>query len=125
MNMDVEKIAKLCHETNRHYCQSIGDDSQLPWEDAPDWQKQSAVKGVNFHLDRLHKGELLSPAASHESWLAEKTATGWKFGTVKDAEKKEHPCFVSFAMLPIEQKMKDYLFSSVVSAFWKCANGIL
>jgi len=27
-------IAKVCHEANRAYCESIGDNSQLSWEDA-------------------------------------------------------------------------------------------
>lgn len=35
-------------------------------------------------------------AASHENWLRDKEKDGWTFGPVKDAEKKEHPCFVPF-----------------------------
>lgn len=30
----MDRIAKMAHEVNRAYCQSIGDNSQLPWEDA-------------------------------------------------------------------------------------------
>ena len=46
MNKDAEYIAKVCHEVNRAYCMSQGDGSQPRWEDAPDWQKQSAISGV-------------------------------------------------------------------------------
>ena len=110
--MNIELIAKTCHEVNRAYCKSIGDDSQLSWEDAPDWQKQSAVNGVRFHIDNPNAG----PSASHESWLAEKERDGWKYGPVKNPEAKEHPCFVPYAELPNEQQAKDALFISVVHA---------
>jgi hypothetical protein len=104
-------IARVCHEANRAYCATIGDHSQKPWLECPDWQRDSAVKGVQFHLS----GER-TPEESHESWLAVKIATGWKYGAVKDEEKKEHPCCVPYAELPEAQKKKDALFTAVVAA---------
>lgn len=113
MNEPLENaIAKVCHEANRAYCLTIGDDSQAPWEQAPQWQKDSAVSGVQFHLANPDAG----PEASHNQWLAEKERTGWKYGPVKDAEKKEHPCFVSFGDLPVTQQKKDVLFRAIVHA---------
>ncbi len=110
--MTVEQIAKTCHEANKALCEALGDFSQVPWDDAPQWQKDSAVEGVKFNLANPE-----APAsASHDSWLAEKERTGWKFGPVKDAEKKEHPCFVPYEELPVEQQAKDHLFKSVVTA---------
>lgn len=106
------EIARVCHEANRAYCAALGDMTQMPWELAPDWQTESAVKGVRFHLDNPGS----PPSASHESWLEEKRATGWKVGPVKDADKKEHPCFVPFDELPVEQQRKDKLFSAIVEA---------
>ena len=38
--MNIVKIAKIAHEVNRTYCIEIGDDSQLSWKDAPEWQKR-------------------------------------------------------------------------------------
>lgn len=108
--MKTEQIAKFAHEINRAYCASLGDNSQPSWEDAPDWQKSSARAGVDMHLANPNA----TPEQSHESWLAQKTAEGWKFGAVKDADKKEHPCFLPYAELPAEQKAKDYLFRAVV-----------
>jgi hypothetical protein len=115
--MNIEQIARIAHETNRAYCASIGDTSQLPWEDAPDWQRASAIKGVEFHVNTHLAGDTPSPSASHDSWLADKRAAGWTYGPVKDADKKEHPCFVPYGELPIEQRLKDYLFGNIVSAF--------
>lgn len=110
--MTVTQIARVCHELNRTYCQQIDDQSQLPWDEAPEWQRTSAVNGVQFHLANPGAG----PAASHESWLKEKTEQGWAFGSTKDVERKLHPCFVPYDQLPQEQKVKDTLFLSVVHA---------
>lgn len=112
--MTFESIAKAAHEVNRAYCNSIGDSSQSSWEEAPEWQKQSAINGVHFHWESLQAGILPPPSAFHDSWLAEKEQSGWKYGPVKDPEKKEHPCFVPYDQLPQEQKSKDYIFGSVV-----------
>jgi hypothetical protein len=48
--MKVEEIAKVAHEVNRAYCQAIGDNSQPTWEEAPGWQRDSAINGVLLHL---------------------------------------------------------------------------
>jgi hypothetical protein len=108
--MNIEDIARICHEANRALCATQGDNSQTPWDDSPEWQRDSAIKGVQFHLDNPDA----SPSASHDAWLAEKEATGWKYGPVKDADKKEHPCFVPYDQLPKEQQAKDYLFKGIV-----------
>ncbi|WP_315711043.1 RyR domain-containing protein [Brenneria uluponensis] len=109
---NIDLIARVSHEVNRAYCVALGDHSQMSWDDAPDWQKDSARNGVEFHLN----GER-GPEASHNSWLAQKQAEGWAYGPVKDAEKKKHPCFVPYDQLPKEQQVKDYLFRAVVHAF--------
>ena len=56
------------------------------------------------------------PRESHEGWLREKEANGWKYGPEKDPEKKEHPCFVPYDALPAAQKEKDAIFVTVVRA---------
>lgn len=109
--MKLTTIAMLCHSINAAYCLSQGDESQPSWDSAPDWQKKSALLGVEMHL----KNPDATPEQSHESWYAQKEKEGWKYGEVKDAEKKEHPCFLPYAELPAEQKAKDYLFKAVVN----------
>jgi hypothetical protein len=111
-NVNIEKIAKLCHEVNKAYCHLIGDDSQLPWNAAPEWQKDSARNGVRFTIEN----PTAKPSASHENWLKVKLDDGWKFGPVKDVEKKEHPCCVPYEQLPEDQRRKDALFQGVVRA---------
>lgn len=108
----VERIAKKCHEANKAYCESIGDNSQPSWEDAPDWQKQSARMGVKLHMENPAAG----PEASHVSWRAQKAKEGWKYGEKKCPEAKTHPCMVDFKDLPEEQQKKDVIFRDTVHA---------
>lgn len=112
--MDRERIAAVAHEVNRAYCAALGDTSQPPWEDAPEWQRVSARKGVDLHVDNPEAG----PEASHKSWMAEKIATGWVYGEKKNPEAKPptHPCIVPFSKLPKEQQAKDFIFRAVVHA---------
>ncbi len=110
----VEQIAMICHEANRVYCCSINDNSQATWFEAPEWQKSSARKGVEFHLANPDAGD----SASHDSWMAQKVEDGWVYGPVKDAEKKEHPCMVPFNELPLAQQKKDALFRAIVHALY-------
>lgn len=109
MEPDYESIAKACHEANRAYCATIGE-SQPSWDEAPDWQKESAIAGVRHAIDNPDA----TPEDSHLSWLMVKTAEGWTHGEVKDAEAKTHPCMVDYADLPEEQRRKDEIFLDVV-----------
>lgn len=110
---EINLIARVCHEVNRAYCISIGDNSQPSWQDAPLWQRKSAMNGVRYHLSNPFS----KPSDSHESWLAEKAADGWKYGPEKDPEKKEHPCFVPYDQLSPQQQAKDALFIAVCRSF--------
>lgn len=110
--MNLEQIAMVCHEANRAYCLTLGDASQPIWDDAPEWQRDSARNGVKFHLANPNSTQ----SQSHAEWLKQKKAEGWKYGAVKDSEKKEHPCFVPYSELPAEQKAKDALFVGVIRA---------
>lgn len=112
MKSMAHSIARVCHEVNAEYCRAIGDVTQSDWDNAADWQKESAIKGVELHLNNPNLG----PAASHEAWMREKLDTGWTYGPLKDPEKKEHPCIVPFADLPKEQQIKDWIFRAVVHA---------
>ena len=110
--MNIEQVARVCHEVNKAYCEALGDSSQKAWEDAPQWQKDSAVLGARLHIEHPEAG----PEASHESWMAQKLADGWVYGIVKDEVAKTHHCLVPFDQLPREQQAKDYIFRAVVHA---------
>lgn len=108
---DIEFVARIAHETNRAYCRRLGDDSHLPFDEAPDWQRNSAIAGVQAIVDHPDMG----PEASHASWMEAKTADGWQWGPYKDPEKKTHPCMLPYGELPKEQRLKDTIFVAVVN----------
>jgi hypothetical protein len=105
-------IAAVAHDANRRWCLANGDTSQPLWEDAPDWQRASALDGVR----KIAAGEVTRPEQSHESWLAHKSADGWVYGPEKDPVAKQHPCMVPYADLPPEQRAKDALYFGIVTA---------
>ena len=112
MTTETFTVAKMCHAANKAWCELHGDMSQHDWDDAPDWQKDSAVLGVEFHRANPDAGD----SASHESWMAQKISDGWVYGDVKDPDAKTHPCIVPFGELPHQQQKKDAIFRAMVHA---------
>lgn len=106
MNTDAiqEACARAAHEVNRAYCLALGDTSQVPWDEAPEWQRTTCINGVRGVIEGN------GPEKSHETWCAEKVAAGWVHGEEKDPEKKTHPCLVAYGELPTEQREKEALF---------------
>ncbi len=110
--MDYQIIAKACHEANKVWCESDGDFSQKHWDDAEQWQRDSAIDGVRFAVYNPDAPD----SAQHDAWSNFKMKDGWVYGEVKDGEKKTHPCLVPFDQLPKFQQKKDILFKSIVKA---------
>lgn len=107
------QIAKTCHEVNKTFCESIGDMSQKPWNESPEWQRKSSIDSVRFKIENPNS----TPEDLHKSWMDCKIKDGWRYGPVKNGETKEHPCIVEYSKLPKDQQTKDYLFSAVVKSF--------
>lgn len=112
MYSEAEIIAMMCHAANKEWCEIHGDTSQPNWLDAPDWQRESAINGVMFHIANPSAGD----SASHDNWMAEKIAAGWVYGDVKNPDEKTHPCIVPFTALPPQQQKKDAIFRAIVHA---------
>ena len=108
--MLVADIARICHEANRAICVAAGDNSQLPWDEAPEWQRLSCTSGVKFRMAHPEA----TAAQLHAHWMEWKITDGWKYGPVKDTDRKEHPCLVPYEELPADQKVKDHVFSALV-----------
>lgn len=110
--MDLKSIfiARACHEVNKVYCEMLKDYSQVPWEDSPDWQKESIINGVNYMLQNPQ----VTSEEMHDNWAKEKVANGWAYGEVKDSEKKIHNYLLPYKVLPKEQRKKHEIFSTIV-----------
>jgi len=117
----IEQVARVCHEALRAFCETLGDDSLPPWDKAPEWQKESSRAGVRSYFEQFAAGVEPTAEEIHERWLKEKRAAGWKRGDTKDHETREHPSFVPYGDLPLDEKRKDYLFAAVCQAFCESA----
>lgn len=111
-----EILAAACHSAWYAYTVLALNEEGEPWETAPEWQKNSIRDAVRFWDEELAKADQSEPLAnkaarlaplSHENWMKYKAEEGWKYGPVKDPEKKEHPCMVPYNDLPEDQKIKD------------------
>lgn len=126
MNIDkfslYEDLGRILHEANRTLCIVLGDNSQVPWNVAPEWQKESIRQGIDFIIDLIENGNevIWNAEVCHNNWLENKKAAGWKFGPVKDEEKKEHPCIVPFEALHQWQRLKDHIFVAIITGFHEC-----
>ncbi|MFF9279500.1 RyR domain-containing protein [Streptomyces griseosporeus] len=111
---ELEDIARVCHEANRAWQIATGDPAPSPpWDEAPQWQRDSAIDSVRHALNGA------SPELMHQAWCDLKRADGWRYGPVKDAEAKTHPCLVPYAELDAAQHRKDHLFVAIVTALSK------
>lgn len=106
-----EEIARVAHEANRAWQVVTGDPAPSPsWDDAPEWQRSSAIDGVRHARDGATAEQL------HQTWSDFKTGDGWVYGPVKDEPSRTHPCLVPYADLAPEQHRKDDLFQAIVTA---------
>lgn len=110
--MRIYDIARVAHEANRAYCQSLDDHSHAEWLETSSSLQESAMNGVKAILENPG----LTPKQSHERWLKLKTEQGWVHGELKDGVLKTHPCCVPYDQLPQDQQVKDQLFGAVVRA---------
>lgn len=107
--LPAEDVARICHEANRGLQIATGDPAPSPhWDEAPEWQRASAIDGVSKASEGATCEEL------HNAWCDFKRADGWTYGPIKDAEAKTHPCLAPYIDLPVEQRVKDDLFQAIV-----------
>lgn len=109
-----EMIAPVAHNVIKAYCESINDDSIPKWEDAPEWQRKGTIYGVQMHLNNPD----ITPEDSHNEWMKSKEEDGWVYGEKKDPDSTPptHPSLIPFDDLPKLDKVKDYLFKTVVDS---------
>lgn len=114
--MKTEQIAELCYEVNRAICLAADEKStgisapQKPWATADSYQRTAVRTGVGNQLN----DPVSMPEDSHNRWIKHMEAEGWTYGERKDSEKRTHPCLVPFSELPLEQRVKDYVFLAIV-----------
>lgn len=65
------------------------DDRGIPLPDELEYLKEELARNV------------------HEVWASGRLAAGWKYGPVRDEDRKEHPCLIPYEDLSEEEKDFD------------------
>lgn len=107
--MNARVIAQIIYDANGALCRNNNED-WIPWEKLTEEQQKGYEKAVLMKL----ANPSMTPKEQHESWLSTRISEGWVYGEVKDVEKKESPCLVPYEELPLNQRVKDHLFASIV-----------
>ena len=84
-------------------------------------QLKSLVDGIKF-ADEYPD---ITPKQNHDNWMKMKASQGWKYGPVKDFDKKEHPDMVPYDQLPDIEKRKDIadqVGHRLASTLWRKLN---
>lgn len=108
----IQRIAQVTHEAMRAWQKANGQAPAPPWSRAPKWMKESSVASVSWRLNNPNA----PTSAQHDQWIAQKKTDGWRFGKMKDANKKTHPMMISYRSLPLFERRKDALVNAVVDA---------
>lgn len=111
--ISIEAIARICYEANRMYCISLGDHSQVPWNEATEREKENTIRAVDFICEKPD-----GPVSCiGQSWMSVKTAEGLVYyGESKDFESETNGCTNPYEELPPEQQFKNRLFACIVNA---------
>lgn len=109
--LTVEQIAEVAHAANCAYAKAIGE-IKPSWSKASDAIKASAIAGVEYRI----LNPWATPEDQHAQWLNYKQKEGWRYGEVLNVAAKTHPCLVLYKDLPYAQKVKDSLYTNILSA---------
>ncbi len=110
--MDELTAARVAREAIRAYQHAIGDQVSTDWEQADQWQRESAQTAVRL----VRAGT--TPAELHGAWVADRRHRGWRHPS--EPEATTAPCvhrnLTPYDSLPPDQQAKDRLFIAVVQA---------
>lgn len=80
-------------------------------------------KGFKPFALKLNSEEIETMAMmEHVRWSWEKRLSGWKYGKIRDDEKKLHPSLVTYAALSESEREKDRQLVSLIPAFLQDLN---
>lgn len=107
----VEAIARACYEAMRAHAAFLGE-AQEPWAKLSPEKRAALIWSAQYIA-----GHPIAKAEDvHGEWIRAKRGAGWSCGPAIDEEAKQHPLFVPFCDLPVEQQRKAEIFLATVRA---------
>lgn len=106
------RIARICYEAFRAYCEALGDSSQSKWDSLDEVTRAGMIGYVCSVLESPR----LTAEQRHERWRHSCTSHGWKAGPLQDYEAKTNPRLVPWSQLPERHRIQECLWHAVVRA---------
>jgi hypothetical protein len=110
----ISKIAKVCHQAEKSFAESLGDNSMVNWEESSLKIKEDTESKV---ISVINKENVLAEDL-HIQWLDERIEEGWSYGSSIDYKKKTHPNMLPFSELEEYERKKYFLFVSIVKSLF-------
>ena len=107
-----EEIARAIYEATRIEA-NWSKRSIVPekWEDRDEKFRTQFVEIIDKYLKT---DKLPTPSDAHDSWMKSYFDMGWKYGEVRDVDKKTHPDLLPFDELSQDERDKDAIFLAFV-----------
>ena len=103
----IATAARAAHEVLRVFeREALGDNTLLPWHNAPEWQREATLAGVRALADH----EAMDARACHRAWMMAKLEEGWVWSREKNPMTRTHPGLIDFDDLPNPERAKDEIF---------------
>jgi hypothetical protein len=68
--------------------------------------QQIDTSGIRLSDEITSIAEVLAKNV-HEVWAQKRISEGWKYGTARNDDRKEHPCLVPYENLPEDERVYD------------------
>lgn len=109
----IEQAARTAHEAIRALQIAHNEEGiALPWNEVAKDIRYSCKIGVQRVMDNPD----VTSEELHASWIETKLSQGYKYGPVRNDERKEHHCLVPYHELSAHDRSKDLIFRNVVKA---------
>lgn len=111
--LTVEQVAVGCNSACCNFLNSSDHtrNAMLPWELMSEEERNGLISRVNIKLTRPE----MSAELLHNEWMDMMISEGWRYGPLKDVNKKSDPMLLSYNDLIIEYRMLDVIISRIVS----------
>ena len=106
------EIAAVTHGANRVLQALAGEPISPPWENESELIQESVEDGVLTVLENPG----ITAEKIHNNWVDFRKSQGWKWGPVKDLDKKEHPDIGPWTALDINAQRKSKVFVAIIMA---------
>jgi len=108
--MKLAEVARMVHQTDKAYCESIGDYSNKNWEQAEPADKKRMEDIVQFYTDN----PLAMDCSIHNVWIKAMVMDGWVKGDEFNPFTKTHPGIIKFEEIPFEQQVRATIIRRVI-----------